>query len=325
MNKQSQPSNEPATTTESESAIQNSTFGIAPSAASEHLRSPAWDLEFEPWPDPVDGKRLLDDLKAAFGSFVVLPKWAPEALALWTVHTYAFHLRDVTAYLGIESPQKRCGKSTLLEVLSNLVNRPVVSANISPSAFFRVIEETRPTLLIDEADTLLRGNDELRGILNSGYTRSTAFVVRVANPPALSADAGAAKAGELSSTVRAASPGAVWLECGALPRLPNLSPGLAIFSSWCPKAMAAIGRLPDTLADRCLLIRMHRNTVQEQCERLRNLRRMADALRRKCARFVRDHSEVIAEACPDVPADLNDRAADIWEPLCALADLAGGD
>jgi hypothetical protein len=67
----------------------------------------------------------------------------------------------------------------LLSVLSRLANRPVAAANISPSAFFRVIEEMRPTLLIDEADTFLRGNDELRGILNAGYTRDTAYVVRV--------------------------------------------------------------------------------------------------------------------------------------------------
>jgi hypothetical protein len=55
-----------------------------------------------------------------------------------------------------------------------------MAANISSPAFFRVIEEARPTLVIDEADTWLQGNDELRGILNSGYTRKTAFVVRVA-------------------------------------------------------------------------------------------------------------------------------------------------
>jgi hypothetical protein len=107
-----------------------------------------------------------------------LPKWAPETLALWVLHTYAFELRDVTAYLGIESPEKRCGKTTLLGVLNELVNRPIAAANISSPAFFRVIEEARPTLLIDEADTFLAGNDELRGILNSGYTRNTAYVVR---------------------------------------------------------------------------------------------------------------------------------------------------
>src|SRR5262249_36091719 len=133
----------------------------------------------EPWPEPVDGAALLNELAAVFKRFVVLPPSADEALALWTLHTYAFQLREVTAYLGIESPEKRWGKTTLLGVLSRLVSRPVVAANISPPAFFRVIEETRPTLLVDEADTFLHGNENLRGILNSGYSRTSAYVVRV--------------------------------------------------------------------------------------------------------------------------------------------------
>src|SRR5690349_21490536 len=102
---------------------------------------------------PAVGPALLDDLADILTRFVVLPPRAAETLALWVLHTYAFELREVSTYIGIESPEKRCGKTTLLEVLSKLVNRPVVAANISPSAFFRVIEETRPTLLIDEADT----------------------------------------------------------------------------------------------------------------------------------------------------------------------------
>ena len=69
----------------------------------------------------------------------------------------------MATYVGIESPEKECGKSTLITLLSRLVNRPAVSSNISPSAFFRVIEELRPTLLIDEADTNLRGKDDLMG------------------------------------------------------------------------------------------------------------------------------------------------------------------
>src|SRR5436189_2834207 len=139
-------------------------------------------LEFtqiEPWPEPVNGSALLDALAQVIKRFVVLPQWAAETLALWTVHTYAFHLRDVSTYIGVESPEKRCGKTTLLGVLSELVSRPIVAANISSPACFRVIEETQPTLLIDEADTFLRGNDELRGILNSGYSRETAYVIRV--------------------------------------------------------------------------------------------------------------------------------------------------
>lgn len=114
---------------------------------------------------------------------VVMPRWAPETLALWMLHTYAFHLRSVTTYIAIESPEKECGKSTLLSVLSRFVNRAVVSSNITSSAFFRLIEELQPTLLIDEADTNLRGRDELRGILNAGYYRPNAFVWRVAYDP----------------------------------------------------------------------------------------------------------------------------------------------
>lgn len=251
------------------------------------LAAPTWILDLQPWPEPVSGDVLLADLEQLLRRFAILPKWAPETLALWTLHTYAFHLREVSAYLGLESPEKRCGKTTVLSVLCELVNRPVVAANISSPAFFRVIAEVRPTLLIDETDTFLPGNDELRGILNSGYTRKTAFVVRVASQ---------------DSDPKASR--------------------LVRFSCWCPKVMAAIGRLPDTLADRCIVIRMQRKTAAETCERLRILD--ATALRRRCLRFVQDNAAAIAAACPQLPPDLNDRAGDIWEPLLALADLAGG-
>ena len=126
----------------------------------------------EPWPEPVDGNLLLFEIMQLLRLFIVLPKFAAETLALWVLHTYAFHLRNVSTYVGIESPQKQCGKTTLLTLLSQLVCRPEIAANISPSAFFRVIEETRPTLLIDEGDTFLKRHGELRGILNAGYTRS---------------------------------------------------------------------------------------------------------------------------------------------------------
>jgi hypothetical protein len=258
--------------------------------------------ELTPWPEAVDGRALLDELTALFRRFVVLPPSAAEALALWTLHTHAFQLRDVSSYLGLESPEKRCGKTTLLGVLSELVARPVVAANISSPAFFRLIEEVRPTLLIDEADTFLRGNDELRGILNSGYSRKTAYVVRVVHHgPAPAVREGASMtAPELAA-----------------------STSLVRFSCWCPKAMAAIGRLPDTLADRCIVIRMQRKTAREECQRLRHLQ--AEGLRRRCVRFVQDHAAQIASAEPALPPALHDRAADIWEPLFALADLAGGD
>jgi putative DNA primase/helicase len=244
----------------------------------------------------------LDSLRHLLTRFVVLPPWAPEALALWVLHTYAFELRDVATYIGIESPARRCGKTTLLTILSRLVHRPVIAANVSPTALFRVIEEMRPTLLIDEADTFLKSKDALQGILNAGYTKS-GFVLRLA--PRQSASASASSSSSISPTSPA-----------------TRHSSLASFSCWCPKIICQIGSLPHTLADRCIIIRIQRKTPREQCERLRDLE--TSELQQQCARFVSDHAGAIASARPDLPAQLNDRAADIWEPLLALADLAGG-
>jgi hypothetical protein len=177
-----------------------------------------------------------------------------------------------------------------------------VASNVSPPALFRVIEELQPTLLIDEADTFLHANEPLRGILNSGYTRKTAFVLRVIPQP-----------GDLA---RSASP-----PNGSAPA--GQMHCLASFSCWCPKAIARIGYLPQTLADRCIVLRMQRKTSDQKCERLRHLQ--PEPLKRQCARFVLDHADTIAAAEPELPPELNDRAADIWEPLFVLADLAGGD
>jgi hypothetical protein len=293
-------------------------------------------LHIEPWPTAVDGALLLTDIAKVLRRFVVLPKHAEETLALWVLHTYAFKLRDATTYIGVESPEKRCGKTTLLTALNELVSRPVVASNISSSAFFRVIEEIQPTLLIDEADTFLQGNDELRGILNAGYKRKTAFVVRVTNEARLGRPRDGIKTSNFKLQTsnshvetRDAADGRVSLltplrsEATAGQASAATKSRLVKFSCWCPKVVAAIGRLPDTLADRCVVIRMHRKTAVEECERMRNLD--TTDLRRQCARFVKDHAGTIASAQPEIPEGLNDRAADIWEPLFSLADLAGED
>src|SRR5436853_7346414 len=79
----------------------------------------------------------------------------------------------------------------------------------------------------------------------------------------------------------------------------------AAVSCCCPKVIATIKHLPETLADRWIVIGMQRKTASEKCERLRSLD--GTELRRKCARFAKDHAEEIAAAEPEIPADLNDR------------------
>ena len=91
-------------------------------------------------------------MRQAHRRIVVLPRWTAQTIPLWVVHTYGFELRRVATYLGIESPERECGKTTLMTLLSRLVNRPEVASNISTPAFYRAIEELRPTLLVDEAN-----------------------------------------------------------------------------------------------------------------------------------------------------------------------------
>ena len=225
-------------------------------------------------------------------------------------------------YIGVVSPEKRCGKTTLLELLALLSNRSLTASNISPSALFRVIEQTKPTLLIDEADTFLQGRDEMAGILNAGYRKGNSYVVRVAERKSRAAHTPReGKNGDSCNSSLHVPEFGEWTSEG-----PDGSPGateFAQYSCWCPKVMAAIGRLPDTLADRCIVITMQRKMPGEKCERMRELN--AEDYRKRCAEFVREHSAAIAQARPETPSGLNDRAADIWEPLLAIADLAGGE
>jgi putative DNA primase/helicase len=240
----------------------------------------------EPWHEPVDGAELLTDLAEAFRRYVVLEDGAAEALALWTVHAHALDAFAFSPRLAITSAEKRCGKTTLLDVLGCLVPRPLPTANATAPAIFRSIEQLSPTLLIDEADTYLRSNDELRGVLNSGHRRGMAYILRTVGD-----DHQARK-----------------------------------FPTWAATAIAMIGRLPDTLADRSIDIRLRRRLPSEAVARFR-ADRASDLvqLARMAARWVNDNLEGLRNADPPIPPGLNDRAADNWSPLLAIADLADGE
>jgi DNA primase len=103
-----------------------------------------------PWPDPVDGAILLDEIAAVVHRFLSAAEHNFKAIALWTIYTYAFDLFDISPLLAITSPEKRCGKTTLLTLLYALAPRPLTVANITASALFRTVEKYHPTLLIAE-------------------------------------------------------------------------------------------------------------------------------------------------------------------------------
>lgn len=242
--------------------------------------------QVEPWPEAVEGDALLTELVQVYTRYVVLPAGGSTVLALWTLNTYVFDAFDVSPYLTLTSPQKRCGKSTVLMVASALAHAPLLVSNATPAAIFRTIEAVHPTLIIDEAETFVRENEDLRGILNSGHTRRTAYVLRTF--------------GEEHE-----------------PRL---------FSTWTPKMLAGIGTLPETIRDRSLVLAMQRKTKAERVVkwREREVAQYADLCRR-CVRWAADHRTALAAADPVVPDLASDRAADNWATLLAIADEAGGE
>jgi len=126
--------------------------------------------EIHPNPDAVDGPELIKDLIEFLQRHVVFPADDHAlAVALWAIHAHALAKAEHSPRLHITAPTKGCGKTVLLTAIAALVPRPLRTEHISQAALFRVMEKFRPTLLIDEADTFLKDNEELRCLLNAGY------------------------------------------------------------------------------------------------------------------------------------------------------------
>ncbi|HGP1315667.1 TPA: DUF3631 domain-containing protein [Pseudomonas aeruginosa] len=241
--------------------------------------------EVEPWPKPIKGDELLDEICVALHRFVAADKETIRAAALWSTFTWLIDVVQVAPIANITAPEKRCGKSILLTALGKLAYRPMQVANIAPAPLYRAIELWSPTLLIDEVDAFLAAYDEARGILNSGFTRDSAFVIR----------------------------------CVGDDHMPTR------FNVWGAKALCGIGKIADTLADRSIPLRLRRRVAGEKVERLRHSDPgMWERFQAKLARWTMDNAVKVSDARPDLIKGLNDRANDAWEPLLAIADVAGG-
>jgi hypothetical protein len=237
----------------------------------------------------VEGAALLEEIYAFIKRFVLLSEAQSTVAALWTVHTHAFEAADCTPYMSVTSPEKRSGKSRLLETLRTIVANPWKTEQASVAAIFRKIDSESLTLLLDESDAAFKGSEEyseaLRCILNSGHERS-GKVTRCVGKDFLCQD----------------------------------------FSTFSPKAIAGIGKLPDTVADRSIPFNLKRKTRDEKVERfrLRNVKAEAKRLREQLEAWAAQHIEELRDARPELPESLTDRQQDGAEPLLAIADLAGG-
>ncbi|MER6508255.1 DUF3631 domain-containing protein [Nonomuraea sp. NPDC001636] len=238
--------------------------------------------------DQPPGADLLDRLRAALTRYVILPSSeAADAVTLWIAATHAQPAWAHAPRLVIRGPEKRCGKSRLLDIVEATCHQPFITVNSSSAAVYRSITDDPPTMLVDEADTIFGpkadGNEDLRGLLNAGHQR---------NRPAKRYDAATNRVESIPTFAMA--------------------------------ALAGIGAMPDTIEDRAVVVRMRRRGPGETAAPYRHrrdrtpLRDLAGALNQ----WLRADLARLEEAEPAMPVE--DRAADTWEPLVIVADHAGG-
>lgn len=241
----------------------------------------------------AETRRLLEAVEAVLRQYVILNPHQYAAVAAWVMHTYCWQLSDCTPYLIVTSAEKRSGKTRLIEILCELVHHPYLLQSPTEAVLFRVIDQRKPTLFIDETDAIFRDTnggpserqEALRGVINGGF-RSSGHVSR-------------------------------------------LSPSLEImdFSTFCPKVLAGIGHLPDTIEDRGLPVRLVRKDVGDTVLRFR------ERIVKTALAPLRNHLDGwgayalihLDGEYPDMPEGLDDRAQDMYELLVAIGDLAGGE
>jgi len=239
----------------------------------------------EPWHEWVDGDALLTELVATIGRYIVMDEAMAISVALWVMASYLFDCFTVFPRLAIVSPEKQCGKTTLLDVLALMARRALIAAHITPAVLFRIVEKDCPTLMLDEGDRYLHENQELLGILNSGHRRG-----------------------------------------GGVPRCVGDDHEPRMFSTWSPAVFAAIGRVPETLEDRSVVIRLRRRLPSERIEQFRADRtETLHTLAQKIARWAKDNSPLIDLVDPGEIEGLYNRVGDNWRPLITVADMAGSE
>ena len=240
----------------------------------------------EPWPEPVVGRALLGDIEKTLKRHIALPDGAAEAVALWVMLSHSYEAFLVLPMLNVWSPVMGCGKTRLLELLGAMVPRPIFATNLTAAVLFRMIDRYSPTTLMDEVETYLSGNEQMRGVLNGGYSKATAIAMRLTGD--------------------------------------NYEPHP--FSTFCPKVIAGIGRRAATLEDRSVGIELSRRAPHQTIEPVRADRLgELEPIRRQAARWAADHMAQLATADPQVPDLGSDRALDNWRPLLAIAEAVGGD
>jgi hypothetical protein len=257
-------------------------------AAAEH----ALENHHQQQAASLNGAELLDELHAALTRYVVFPTpEAADAVVLWVAATHAQPAWEHAPRLATVSPLKRCGKSRLLDVIAETCHRPLVTVNATIAAVARSVDgDDPPTLLVDEADAIFGTKRQAE---NNEDLRGLLNAGHQRNRPMIRWD----------------------ITTRSLDQLETFAMAM----------LASIGDLPDTIMDRAVVVRMRRRSAGEQVAPYRTRRDAPPLaeLRGRLGTWARGHLKELETATPDMP--LEDREADTYEPLIAVAHLAGGD
>jgi Protein of unknown function (DUF3631)/RepB DNA-primase from phage plasmid len=244
-----------------------------------------WDVK--PWPEPVDGDALVLALVRRIRSNVVMTAEAALTVALWVIFTWAHAEAAVhSPILVVTSPEAECGKTTLLGIIGFLVRRALASVGISAAVLYRSIEKWRPTIVVDEADVAFVQNEDLRAVVNSGWTRDQGV-----------------------------------LRCEGDEHEPRL-----FLTFCPKTIGLKGKKLPDTTASRAIVIELKRKLADENVEDFRHIDDPGlQELRQKLLRWAVDNVGALESARPTLPDGFTNRVAANWNLLLAIADIAGGE
>ena len=246
--------------------------------------------EIQPHLEAISPVLLLDDIKSIFTTYMVMDENEAVFATLWVCMTWFIDAIDTAPLAIVNAPEKSCGKTLLLELFSRLSYRPLPASNATVSALFRAVELWKPTILIDESDTFFLKYPELHGLVNAGYLK-----------------------------------GGYVLRCEAIGD--TYEPKK--FSVYSAKALAGIKlekHLPDTTMSRGIVFNLRRKLSSEKISRLRHADpAVFKVLAEKLARFGCDYTDQLKVSRPLLSDKLTDREQDNWEPLLAIALLAGDD
>jgi 5S rRNA maturation endonuclease (ribonuclease M5) len=213
-------------------------------------------------------------------------------IAFWLLGTYLFETFNFYGYLWVTSPTIRCGKSLLLDLLSQLAfNSTGRLINPSVASLFRLVAHDKATIVLDEMEKLRNEDKEefsaLMAILNGGFQKHSIVT-----------------------------------------RIEKTKGGFAPmnFPVYSPKILAGINRVSDTIEDRSFKIEMTRKTKSERIQRLhlakegKEFQRLRSDLFLWALLYASEVAEVY-EGLDEIKeiSSLNDREKDVWEPLLSIA------